>query len=142
MTQPLTGRPVRDHARALRHDGRPRRYLVHVPPDRGGALPAVVVLHGAGGTAAWTLGETGLADKADREGFLVVLPEGLRPDLTKPPHFLDNAPVWNDGSPPLVPGEPQADDVGFVNAVLDAVRAEFPSTRGGFTSPAFPTAAV
>ncbi len=126
MTQPLSGRPASVHARALRHGGRPRRYLVYTPPGRGAFPPAVVVLlHGAGGTAAWTLAETGLADKADREGFLVLLPEGLRPDLTKPPHFLDNAPVWNDGSPPLVPGEPGADDVGFVEAVLDAARAEF-----------------
>ena len=82
------------------------------------------MLHGAGGTAAWTLGDTGWADKADREGFLVVLPDGLRPDLAKPPHFVDNPQVWNDGSPKLVPHEPEGDDVGFLDAMLDALIAE------------------
>ena len=129
--------------RALRHDGRPRRYLVHRPAGRddGAPLPVVVVLHGTGATAAWTLGDTGWADKADREGFLVVLPDGLRPDLAKPPHFVDNPQVWNDGSPKLVPNEPEGDDVGFIDA--DARRRwprTSPWTRGGSTSPAFPTA--
>ncbi|HVS38290.1 MAG TPA: PHB depolymerase family esterase [Gemmataceae bacterium] len=115
-----------DQARALRHDGRPRRYLVHRPVGRDDRdpLPAVVVLHGTGATAAWTLGDTCWADKSDREGFLVVLPDGLRPDLAKPPHFLDNPQVWNDGSPKLVPNEPEGDDVGFVDAMLDALIAE------------------
>jgi len=118
-------RPPLDEARALRHGGRARRYLLH-RPAAGGPLPAVVVLHGTGATAGWTLGETGWADKADREGFLVVLPDGLRPDMAKPPHFLDNPQVWNDGSPKLVPHEPEADDVGFIDAVLDDVAAAAP----------------
>jgi len=121
-------RPSLNQARALRHDDRPRRYLLHLPAGRadGVALPAVVVLHGTGGTASWTLGETGWGEKADREGFLAVLPEGLRPDLSKPPHFLDNPQVWNDGSPKLVPHEPEADDVGFLDAVLDDVNGVHP----------------
>ena len=120
-------RPLLDQARALRHDGKPRRYLVHQPAARrDAALPVVMVLHGAGGTAAWSLGETGWAAKADREGFLVVLPEGLRPDLTKPPHFLENPQVWNDGSPRLIPGEPAGDDVGFLDLVIDSVLSDFP----------------
>ena len=127
MSEPLPSRPAPDRVRALRHNGRPRRFLVHDPTEHGAALlPTVVMLHGAGGTAAWTLAETGWADKADREGFLLVLPEGLRPDLAKPPHFLDNPSVWNDGSPPLVPAAPLADDVGFLDAVLDDVQKSFP----------------
>ncbi len=85
----------------------------------------MLVLHGAGGTPAWTLAETRWADKADREGFFVVLPEGLRPDPAKPPSFLQNAPVWNDGSPSLAPAAPQADDVGFIDAVLAAVQKSY-----------------
>jgi polyhydroxybutyrate depolymerase len=89
----------------------------------------VVVLHGAGGTPAWTLDETRWADKADREGFFVVLPEGLRPDPAKPPSFLENAPVWNDGSPSLAPAAPEADDVGFIDAVLDAVLERYAADK-------------
>ena len=114
--------PALDSMHAFDHDGQSRRFLVHRPPDRGAApLPAVLVLHGAGGTPAWTLAETGWADKADKEGFFVVLPEGTRPDPAKPPSFLENAPVWNDGSPSLALAASEADDVGFIDAVLDAV---------------------
>jgi polyhydroxybutyrate depolymerase len=122
--------PTLDVMHALPYDGLLRRFLVHSPPDRGAApLPAVVVLHGAGGTPAWTLDETGWADKADKEGFLVVLPEGLRPDPTKPPSFLENAPVWNDGSQSLALAASEADDLGFIDAVLDAVQKSYAVDR-------------
>ena len=105
LRQSVMSRPLLDQAYPLRHGGKARRFLVHRPANRGddAPLPVVMVLHGAGATAAWTLGDTGWADKSDREGFLVVLPEGLRPDLTKTPHFVDNPQVWNDGSPRLDP---------------------------------------
>ncbi len=119
-------RPPQDQVRALRHDGRPRRFLMHRPAGRGdmAPIPVVIVLHGTGATAAWTLGDTRWAEKSDREGFVVVLPDGLRPDMTKPPHFVDNPQIWNDGSPKLVPHEPESDDVGFLDAVLETTAEE------------------
>ncbi len=122
--------PLLDQMHTLDHDGQARRFLVHSPPNRGTApRPIVVVLHGAGGTPAWTLDETGWANKADKEDFFVILPEGVRPDLTKPPSFLENAPVWNDGSPSLAIAASEADDVGFIEAVLDDVQKEYAVDR-------------
>jgi polyhydroxybutyrate depolymerase len=88
-------------------------------------LPVVLVLHGTGGTAAWTLGETGWGKTAEREGFLAVLPEGTRADPARPPGFLDNPQVWNDGSPRGALGQPGVDDVGFLRGVLADVRARY-----------------
>jgi hypothetical protein len=56
-----------------------RTYLVHVPagyrPDR--AVPAVLLLHGNGGSAADLDEVSGLSELADRRGFLAVYPQGL-----------------------------------------------------------------
>jgi polyhydroxybutyrate depolymerase len=115
------------HAFSLDAGGGPRHYVVHQPPGVGAAAPApvVLVLHGAGGTAAWTLDETGLADAADREGFVLVLPEGERPDPSRPPGFLHNAQTWNDGAPYSLPEKPKPDDVAFIAAVVDDVGRRF-----------------
>ena len=77
-----------------------RRYLLHVPPTYTPAKkwPLVVMFHGGGGTAKFAMRETGWAEKADKEGFLAVFPEGTSPDATRPARFRDNAQTWNDGS--------------------------------------------
>jgi polyhydroxybutyrate depolymerase len=104
-----------------------RRYLVHPPRVRpDAAMPVVILLHGAGGTAKWTLEETGFASTSNREGILLVLPEGTRADPDRPPGFLDNPQVWNDKSGHGMAGPRHADDVGFIRALLDRVEAEFP----------------
>src|SRR5437763_8564559 len=114
--------------RSLHVGGRDRTYLVHAPP-RSDALPplaVVVFLHGAGATARWALGETGWDATADREGFLVVLPEATRPDPSRPPGFLANPPRWNDG---CGHGDGLPDDIAFLSAVLDDVQAHFAADR-------------
>jgi polyhydroxybutyrate depolymerase len=116
------------HAHRLHVGGRERTYLVHAPPNPDGRqpLPVVVFLHGAGATARWALSETGWDATADREGFLVVLPEATRPDPSQPPRFLANPPRWNDG---CGPGVSLPDDVAFLGAVLDDVAAHFAVDR-------------
>ena len=103
---------------------RQRRYLVHVPQRYDGRpLPVVLMCHGAGGTAEWTLGETRWDETADRYGFLVVFPEGTPVDPGRPPRFLSNPQVWDDGSGRR--GRAQQEDVAFVNALLDDLPAHF-----------------
>jgi polyhydroxybutyrate depolymerase len=82
-------------------------------------------LHGAGGTGEWTLSETRWDITADQRGFLLVLPEALRPQPDQPPGFLKNPQVWNDGSPQSYGGRPLDDDVGFINQVLDDLPRHF-----------------
>ena len=42
------------------------------------------MLHGAGGTASWTLDETELDKFADEKGIVLLLPEGTREDMNRP----------------------------------------------------------
>ena len=111
---PAPRRPLEpgDHWLSVRHEGRARRYLVHVPPAAasGRALPLLLSFHGAGGSAAGQQRFSQTDAVADREGFFVVYPEG-----TDSGGLL----VWNAGTccGPRVAG--QVDDVGFALAVVD-----------------------
>ncbi|HKT58985.1 MAG TPA: PHB depolymerase family esterase [Gemmatimonadales bacterium] len=93
--------------RTLLVNGEARRYYLHLPPgwrpDRPSAL--VLVFHAGGGRARDIAPHTGFSNLADREGFVVVYPQGLRGR-------------WNDGR-----GFATAthDDVGFVRALLDTL---------------------
>ncbi len=102
-------------------DGRKRRALVHVPPgyQAGRPTPVVLMLHGAGATARWTIQQTEWTDKADAEGFLAVFPEGVPADPSKPQAFSSNPLLWNDGSARRPLGTHEIDDVGFLRALLD-----------------------
>lgn len=116
-----------------------RRFLVHRPPSvvAGERLPAVVMLHGAGATPRWTLQETGWDKIADRERFIVVLPEALPLDPTRPSHFRRNPLAWNDQS-----GQWQharANDLGFLGRLIDLLQVDYPVDAGqiflaGFSS--------
>jgi len=90
-------------------DGTRRGYRLYSPasqPPR--PLPLVLVFHASGGRAAGMARHTGFTRVAEREGFLVVYPQGL-----------DRR--WNDGR-----GFGTAhDDVGFIRSLLDTLRREF-----------------
>jgi polyhydroxybutyrate depolymerase len=62
-----------------------RNYLAHIPAScrREKKWPVVVMFHGGGGTAGAAMRETGWNEKADKEGFLAVFPEGTPPDLLR-----------------------------------------------------------
>jgi len=82
-------------------------------------LPLVVFLHGTGATAAWGDDESGWSQLAAKAGFVLAVPEALRPDPTSPPKFLTNPQRWNDGSPTAATGMLKADDVEFLAKVID-----------------------
>jgi polyhydroxybutyrate depolymerase len=86
----------------------------------------VMMFHVAGATAEWTVGETGLSDTADRAGFVVVYPEGRRPDPDQPARFLSNPQSWADGSDP-----DDTEDMAFVDVLLKELfsRARIDSRR-------------
>ena len=103
--------------------GHRRMALLRKPKNFQGSAPLVVVLHGAGGTANWTLEET-LWDKyADEAGFLLLLPEGTREDMTRGAGFLQNPQVWNDGSKRSELAQQGVDDVAFLEDIIQHVMA-------------------
>jgi polyhydroxybutyrate depolymerase len=93
-------------------DGLERTYLLHVPSsyDKNKSMPLVIALHGGGGTAEGmmktiTLG--GFNTLADKEGFIVVYPNGVEGH-------------WNDYRNDMLAKDVEnVDDVGFISALID-----------------------
>jgi len=99
--------------------GLERRYLLHMPPNTADSAPAIVMLHGAGGSAAWARDETLWDRTADQFGFVVAYPDGLAIDPARPSGFLENPQVWNAGAGPGLIANRGPDDVAFLSAVID-----------------------
>src|SRR4051812_17686664 len=102
-----------DHQRSIDWDGRLRTYLVHVPAGRetSGPMPVVLAYHGLGTNAKTMVRFCGLSETADREGFLVVYPNGTG----ESPNVL----TWNAGNCCAYALMHNVDDVGFTRALLD-----------------------
>jgi polyhydroxybutyrate depolymerase len=86
-----------------------RTALVHHPRTARPGAPLVVVLHGAGGSGASMRADLGWDRLADREGLVVVYPEGLE-------H------TWNAGGCCGPARDRRVDDVRFLDALVAAVR--------------------
>jgi polyhydroxybutyrate depolymerase len=97
-----------DITETLDFAGLTRSYILHRPPSVSGApLPLVLAFHGGGDTAADMEPLTHFDELADKEGFLVVYPQGL-----------DNR--WADARDGATPTKD--DDVAFVRALLDDLK--------------------
>jgi polyhydroxybutyrate depolymerase len=116
-----------NHDESLKFGGLTRTFIVHVPPSFNGKsrVPVVFMLHGAGGSGAGADSETGWTGKSDREGFIVVFPDGTPPRPSLPARFLLNPRLWNDGSGRGAAGKENIDDVGFISAIIDFVEAHY-----------------
>jgi polyhydroxybutyrate depolymerase len=109
-----------DYERSLTVGGRGRSYIVHVPPTSKGQNPSplVIVLHGGGGNAQNAMRMTGMSDKADREGFIVVYPNGTS-------RLKDRLLTWNAGDCCGYALDHQVDDIGFISTLIENVQKEF-----------------
>lgn len=115
-----------DYQFTLDHRNLRRSYLVHVPPQAATrrALPLVLAFHGGGSNAEVMRSYTRLDRAADRDGYVVVYPNGSSGIEGR---FL----TWNAGSCCGPAVALQVDDVGFSLAVLDdiAARVSIDATR-------------
>lgn len=100
------------YQRTMTHDGRSRNYQLHVPTgyDHKTAVPLVFDLHAVSINASLENSMTGLRGKSDKEGFILVQPNGIGMS-------------WNGGPLCCAPTN-NIDDVGFIRAVRDEVVAE------------------
>jgi polyhydroxybutyrate depolymerase len=97
-----------------------RTYYLHVPANLpSGKVPLVMAFHGGGGEAVNFASKTGLVEAADKYGFILAVPEGTQKS-------------WNAGGATPVGYAERAgvDDVGFVNAMLDQIEAQYPINTG------------
>ena len=96
-----------------------RSYLIHIPKNykRAEARPLVVALHGAFSTAEEMEEETGLSELADKEGFLVLYPNGITLF-----GWLQHWNAWHCCGRAM---KDRVDDLGFVAMVIDEVCEHF-----------------
>lgn len=96
----------------ISHDGIIRNHITYVPTSyvQGTPAPLVFVMHGFTQSASAIMNATDFNALAEVEGFIVAYPNGV-----------NNG--WNTNSP--FPGGSSADDVGYIGALCDTLRAEF-----------------
>jgi polyhydroxybutyrate depolymerase len=100
----------------IRADRFRRSYLVHLPPQvaEGEPLPLVVVIHGAFDSGKKMEALTGWSRIADREGFVVLYPNGMG--------LFSLFRHWNSGHCCGRAQQLGIDDVGFIETVIGEVR--------------------
>ncbi len=103
-----------DHVLSLKAGEQARTYLLHLPPAYDGKrlLPLVIVLHGGGGNAPGVARMTGFSEKSDKEGFVVVYPNGSG-------RLKNRLLTWNSGNCCGYALDNNVDDVGFIRALID-----------------------
>jgi len=113
--------PVGGYELAVEHDGRTRTALVYVPATLPAGKPAPVVLnfHGGGGNAAAHRAYVRMDALADREGFIVVYPNGTG-------RLEEKLLTWNAGLCCGYAAAEKVDDVGFVKTLLGALATRAP----------------
>ena len=96
-----------------------RTFAVRLPSvyDGGSALPLVIAMHGGFGSGTQLETQSQLTTKAEQEGFIVVYPDGVASNL--------NIRTWNAGGCCGYAMNNDIDDVGFMNALLDTLQADF-----------------
>jgi len=106
--------PAGETTHTLMHQGRERSYILYVPAslDWGRPLPLVFVFHGGSGNAQNAIHMSGFHQVADKNGFLVIYPNGTG-RLSN-----DRLLTWNGGNCCAYAQENNVDDVGFVRAIV------------------------
>jgi polyhydroxybutyrate depolymerase len=113
-----------DYERSIVVDKLERHYLVHAPPgyQKKKPIPVVLNFHGGGGNAETQRNFSQMDVAADRNGFIVVYPQGTsRKRLLK----LREGYTWNAGSCCGWAQKHNIDDVGFTAALLVDLAKQF-----------------
>jgi polyhydroxybutyrate depolymerase len=126
VAPPIKQPEKRDLLYTIHFDGMARTYRVHVPLKYTGKtkVPIVMMLHGLGGNSKNGLEQGKWIEKSEQEGFLAVGLDGTLKYPGRREGLLSNPRSWNSGGL-TGGGGSTANDVGYVNAVIDRMEAEF-----------------
>lgn len=94
---------------SLVHDGQTRSYIYYTPDQNTEPLPLLIAMHGYTQTASTIMNFSEFNQLADEQNFMVVYPQGI-----------GNS--WNVD----FGGGSTADDVGFINALIEKLSGDFP----------------
>lgn len=108
-----------DRSVSLDVGGRTRTAIVHLPPSfaERGPLPLVIFMHGGLGNGAQAQSAYGMDRVADREGFIVVYPDGTG----RVPGLF----TWNAANCCAYAYENNVDDVAFIRALVDTLERDY-----------------
>jgi len=101
-------------------NGVKRTYILHLPPSyrKDERLPLVIALHGGGGNAENMVNMSGFSDKADKENFAVVYPNGSG--------RMGNALLtFNAVGCCAYAMRNKVDDVAFISKLIDKLAADY-----------------
>lgn len=116
-----------DYTFTITHGGLPRMYQIHVPAQYDPATPTAVLfaLHGGGGDMRHMATDQryGLISKSEREGFVVVFPNGY--SKWNSGKFA----TWNAGRCCGDARDKNIDDVGFIRKVVANVTRQLNINR-------------
>ena len=107
-------------------NGETRRWITYVPSSYDGskAVPVVMSIHGYTASAASMVEESRWHEIAEKEGFIVIYPQGMVRDLP----LMGNVPcaMWLGGAFTMLAGEmdPMTDAV-VLNTILDKTEAAY-----------------
>jgi len=105
-----------DYTFTIQHDGLARMYQLHVPASVDPATPASLLfaLHGGGGSMEYQADDAhyGHITKSDREGFVVVFPNGFSKLAS------GKFATWNAGNCCGGARDQNVDDVGFIRQIV------------------------
>ena len=111
--------PAGSHELQLRHEGRERGFIVHVPKAYRADRPAplVLALHGGGGSMEVMAKDRlyGLMSQSEASGWIVVFPNGFS-------RLGGRLATWNAGICCGAARDRGSDDVGFLRAVVAEVQ--------------------
>ena len=105
---------------SLMHDNLERTFHIHIPSsyDKTVSLPLVIALHGRGGNGESMIlvSRKGFEKLADRDGFIVVYPDGIEMN-------------WNDGRKDEEAKDrahaENIDDTGFISDLIDSMIKDY-----------------
>ena len=116
-----------DYSFSFEYGGLSRMYRIHVPPSYRAAnpTPLLVSFHGGGASMEYQATDKnyGQISKSDREGFVVVFPNGY--SKLRSGKFA----TWNAGTCCGGARDGKIDDVGFVRQVIENVSAQLDIDR-------------
>jgi polyhydroxybutyrate depolymerase len=98
--------------------GLKRTYRIHIPTsyDKANPIPLLIVLHGGGGIGEGMvkLTQGGFNKLSDKEGFIVVYPDGIEKH-------------WNDGRENVKyrAHREKIDDIGFISALIEHFEKQY-----------------
>lgn len=107
---------------SLKHGGLNRTYVVHLPLHFSNSIiyPLLIALHGGFGSSTEMENHTALDVKADSSNFIVVYPQGYTGKQGV------SAATWNAEGCCGASKNDNIDDVGFISALIDKLKAKYP----------------